>query len=85
MVDVIDADLDECSFSATMAVVLVTCAATFLAILPAAIALHAPAVTPGWVASAVGTLAAVIAMGKLAAMAEGARLASQQFWGRVAV
>jgi hypothetical protein len=78
MVDVIDADLDECSFSATMAVVLVTCAATFLAILPAAIALHAPGVPPGWAAAALGTLAVVIAVGKLAAMAWGA---GSRLWG----
>ena len=72
MVDEIEADLEEPGFGSLFAVILTACFATSLAILPAAIALHAPDVPPGWVAGAAGTLAGVIAMGKLAAMAWGA-------------
>jgi hypothetical protein len=78
MVGAIDADLDESSFRSTMAVILVACAATSLAILPAAIALHAPGVPPGWAAGALGSLAIVVAVGKLAGMAWGA---GSRLWG----
>ena len=60
------------------ALALTATAATFLAILPAAIALHSPGVPPGWAAGAVGMFTAVIAMGKLAAMAWGAAV---RLWG----
>ena len=78
MVDAIDAGLEDPCLGSTVAVVLAACAAMSLAILPAAIAVHAPGVPPGWVAAAVGTLASVIAMGKLAAMALGA---ASRLWG----
>ena len=78
MVDAIEADFDEPGLGTTLAVVVTACAATSLAILPAAIALHAPGVPPGWVMGAVGTLAAVIAVGKLAAMIWGA---ASRLWG----
>ncbi len=78
MVDEIEADLEEPGFRSLFVVILTACFATSLAILPAAIALHAPGVPPGWVAGAAGTLAAVIAMGKVAAMACGA---GSSLWG----
>lgn len=78
MVDEIELELVEPRLGTTVAVLLVACAASVFAILPAAIALHAPGVQPGWVASALGTLAVVIAMGKVAAMAWGA---GSRLWG----
>ena len=74
MVDAIEVDPEEPGFGSTVAAVLVAGVATSMSILPAAIALHAPGVPSGWVAGGVGTAAAVIATGKLAAMAWGARL-----------
>jgi hypothetical protein len=72
MVDAIEVDPEAPGFGSAVAVVLVGCVAASLAILPAAIAVHAPGVPPYWVAGGVGTVAAVVAMGKLAAMAWGA-------------
>jgi hypothetical protein len=66
-----EADLDEPGFGTTIAVILAACAAISLAIFPAVLALHAPGVPAGW-ALAAGTLAAIIAIGKLAAIAWGA-------------
>jgi hypothetical protein len=71
MVDEFQVDLEEPGFGITIAVVLAACAAVSLAIFPAAMALHAPGVPAGW-AFAAGTLAAIIAIGKLAAIAWGA-------------
>ena len=75
-VDVINVDVEEGGSGTTIGVMLVACAAISLATLPAAIALHAPAVPPGWAAGAAGTLAVAIAAGNLLAMAWGAG-----FWG----
>ena len=72
VVDVTEHEVEGSGFASMAAVALTASAATFLALLPAAIALHAPGVPPGWAAGAVGMFAAVIAMGKLAAMAWGA-------------
>jgi hypothetical protein len=71
MVDDFEADLDEPGLGTTIAVILAACAAMSLAIVPVALALHAPGVPAGW-AFAVGTLAAAIAIGKVAAIAWGA-------------
>ena len=70
--DVINADVEEGGSGTTIGVMLVACAAISLATLPPAIALHASGVPPGWATGAVGTLAVVIAAGKLSAMAWGA-------------
>ena len=78
MVDEIELELEETGIGTTVALLVVAGAASVLAILPAAIALHAPGVRPGWVAGALGTLAVVIAMGKVAAMAWGA---GSRLWG----
>jgi len=74
--DAIEVDLEEPGLGTAVALIVIVCAATLLAILPAAIALNAPGIAPGWMAGAAGTLAAAIAMGKLAAMtwAAGSRL-----------
>jgi hypothetical protein len=72
MVDASELELEEPGFGLMIAAVLVAGVATALAILPAAIALRAPGVPPDWVAGGVGTVAAAVAMGKLAAMAWGA-------------
>ena len=77
-VDEINGDVDEGGSRTIVGVMLVACAAISLAILPPAIALHAPAVPPGWAAGAVGTLAVVVAVGKLAAMAWGP---GSRLWG----
>lgn len=78
MVDAKDADLEESGLGSALAVILVAGAAASLVIFPAAIALHAPGVPSGWAAGAVGIVAAVIGIGKLAAMAWGA---GSQMWG----
>jgi hypothetical protein len=78
MVDEIERELEGPGPGTTVAVLLTASAASMLAILPAAIALHAPGLPPGWVASALGTLAVVIATGKVAAMAWGA---GSRLWG----
>lgn len=78
MVDAIDDGLEDPGFGSTAAVVLVACAALSLVILPAATALQAPGVQAAWVTGALGTLAAVIALGKLAATAWFAAL---RLWG----
>jgi len=62
MVDDFEADLDEPGLGTTIAVILAACAAMSLAIVPVALALHAPGVPAGW-AFAVGTLAAADAWG----------------------
>jgi hypothetical protein len=72
MVDASERELEARCVGSMIAVVLVAAVATALAILPAAIALHAPGVPPAWVAGGVGMVAAVITMGKLAVMAWGA-------------
>jgi hypothetical protein len=71
LVDDIELDLEEPGFGTTIAVILTACAAISLAIFPAALALHAPGVPAGW-AFAAGSLAAIIAIGKLTAIAWGA-------------
>jgi hypothetical protein len=68
LVDDIEVDLEDPGLGTTIAVILVACAAMSLAIFPAALALHAPGVPAGW-ALAAGTLAAIIAVAKLAAIA----------------
>jgi hypothetical protein len=78
VVDVTERAVEGSGFASLAAVALAASAAVSLAILPAAIALHSPGVPPGWAAGAVGMFAAVIAMGKLAAMAWGAGL---RLWG----
>jgi hypothetical protein len=77
LVDDIEVGLDEPGFGTAIAVILTACAAMSLAIFPAALALHAPGVPAGW-AFAAGSLAAIIAIGKLAAMAWGA---AWSLWG----
>ena len=72
MVDASGRELEAPGFGSVIAVVLVAGVAASLVLLPAAIALHAPGVPPGWVAGGVGTVAAVVAMTKLAALAWGA-------------
>src|SRR6267378_2006988 len=83
MVDDFEVDLEVPGFGTTIAVILTACAAVSLAIFPAALALHAPGVPTGW-AFAVGTLAAIIAIGKLAAIAWGAG-SSLWSWHRASV
>jgi hypothetical protein len=83
MVDEFEFDLEEPGFGTTIAVILTACAAVSLAIFPAALALHAPGVPAGW-ALVVGTLAAIIAIGKLAAIAWGAG-SSLWSWHRASV
>jgi hypothetical protein len=77
-VDEIDGDVEEGGSGPIVGVMLLACAAISLAILPSAIAMHAPPVPPDWAAGAVGTLAVVIAAGKVAAMAWGG---SSRLWG----
>ena len=69
-VDAIDADLEEAGLGWTLAAFLVACAAAVLALLPVAVAVQGPSV-PGGLAGAVGTLAVVVAVVKVAAMAWG--------------
>jgi hypothetical protein len=82
LVDEIDVDSEVPGFGSTIAVIL-ACAAMSLAIFPAAIALDAAGVPAGW-AFAAGTLAAIIAIGKLAAIAWGAG-SSLWSWHRASV
>jgi hypothetical protein len=83
MVDDLEVDLEEPGLGTTIVVILAACAAVSLAIFPAALALHAPGV-PAGLAFAAGTLAAVIAVAKLAAMAWGAAW-SLWSWHRASV
>ncbi len=83
-VDDIELDLEEPGFGITIAATLTACAAVSLAILPAAVALRATDFAPPWLAVGVGTLAAAIAVGKLAAMAWGAA-SSLWSWHRASV
>jgi hypothetical protein len=83
MVDEIEVDSEEPRSDTTIAVILAACAALSLAIFPAAIALRAARV-PAGLAFAAGTLAAIIAIGKVAAIAWGSG-SSLWSWHRASV
>ena len=72
LVDEFEVDLGEPGFGTAVALIVTACCAVSLAILPAAFALQGPGIAPRWVAYAVGSLAVVLAIAKLSAMAWGA-------------
>lgn len=78
MVDQADADLAAAGLGLTLKVLLVACAAIAFALMPAAIALLAPAAPVARVAACFGTFVAALGGVKLVAMAWGL---GSRLWG----
>ena len=84
LVDEFEVDVGAPAFGTVAALIATACCAVSLAILPAVFALQGPGAEPRWVAYAVGSLAVVLAIAKLSAMAWGAG-SSLWSWHRASV